>query len=306
MKDGDFRGVLSDFEYARKFGAESSSGDPKTVSFSPAWSTPSFTRTPGQGTPYFMAIEVHDADYLLKERPNATLPSEWQIPDEATFDPLMDIIPTKSQNNPPPEAEPKKMVMFRFQHDLESVWWIMLWFVTLHVKHGDSQTWAKDVFQYSFKPSSYRGEVFTKSGRLVSGLRGCIHHNLQGCIRPLDEMRKFLVDSYLDPVTFKKMEASEPYADVYAKVYQVALGFLSLLLGSEDVFLDLPDSQADTAGQLQVKRQRPSTQGAKDDDEYVPDVEESARRKTKKAKRKGEAEHITTALAPRMHMRGLS
>ncbi|EFI27001.1 other/FunK1 protein kinase [Coprinopsis cinerea okayama7 len=101
---------LSDLEYARRF------LDPEI----PKGEKPI-------GTPFFMACELQARVPLIPEEDDPTIDSEED-----------DDLP-----------EPLRPVSHSYQHDLESIWWIILWLVTARLRAGHSRAWSDTFFKHS-------------------------------------------------------------------------------------------------------------------------------------------------------------
>ncbi|KAG2008947.1 hypothetical protein CC2G_014325 [Coprinopsis cinerea AmutBmut pab1-1] len=110
--EGTWQAKLSDLEYAKKLPHDCrTSSEPKT------------------GSPFFMPCEIQAKVYLVDE----------SLEDKVTFD--FQPQPTPSKNLP---------IIFNYQHDLESIWWIKLWFISTRVKAtGPTRTFGKDTFAHS-------------------------------------------------------------------------------------------------------------------------------------------------------------
>ncbi|KAG2008876.1 other/FunK1 protein kinase [Coprinopsis cinerea AmutBmut pab1-1] len=101
---------LSDLEFARRF------PDPEI----PKGEKPI-------GTPFFMACELQARVPLIPEEDDPTIDSEED-----------DDLP-----------EPLRPVSHSYQHDLESIWWIILWLVTARLRAGHSRAWSDTFFKHS-------------------------------------------------------------------------------------------------------------------------------------------------------------
>ncbi|KAG2008955.1 other/FunK1 protein kinase, variant 2 [Coprinopsis cinerea AmutBmut pab1-1] len=77
------------------------------------------------GTPHFMAYELLRSQYLLPEY-------------TATGEPF--------------PFDPEVSVIHNYQHDLEAVWWIILWLVSTRVKQKLSRTFGEDMFKQHVTP----------------------------------------------------------------------------------------------------------------------------------------------------------
>ncbi|PPQ78291.1 hypothetical protein CVT25_011750 [Psilocybe cyanescens] len=120
---------LSDLEYAKPFpppAGYKASTDPKTL----------------QGTPYFMPFEILQKRYLYLFSEDDISSSAWNSGDGFL-------------------SEKDDVVIHNFQHDLESVWWILLWTLTCRIVHAPCNTWALPIFQNITNLSPARAECFT-------------------------------------------------------------------------------------------------------------------------------------------------
>ncbi|KAH9485685.1 hypothetical protein JR316_0002595 [Psilocybe cubensis] len=116
---------LADFEYAKKF--------------SHSYLTP---RDPKTGTPYFMPLEVMFNSYLYDPRLQAAARGEYDIKQ-----PLEDFIrERKKQRAALLQSKSPKYVIHNFQHDLESVWWILLWTVTCRIYSNAAFAYGRRIF----------------------------------------------------------------------------------------------------------------------------------------------------------------
>lgn len=188
------RGKLSDLEYAKEFeSASPSSTDPKTVRVSPFFGTSLLIYS--QGTSFFMALELLSGKllyslYHLRNRQPAQDPRDTQatlrvlqrkVKAEPTPDPEMgELRPTRNvlAEEPGPPMKTPDPVVYNFQHDLESLWWIILWILTTRVDHLDSQLYAQSIFINELGCSNERANIFTPGEYLADRLREVLHHTL--------------------------------------------------------------------------------------------------------------------------------
>ncbi|KXN88723.1 hypothetical protein AN958_06590 [Leucoagaricus sp. SymC.cos] len=135
------RGKLTDLEYAGQF------------SFRPP-----FAKDPKTGTAFFMAHEIlfrHRVMLNLKERRKSKKT-------------------TRSRSGPP------HRIIYNFQHDLESLWWIALWFPLACVDYHPSRRYADTNFQDNiFNPPIDRSKIFLDPDVLSEELEEHLHENLK-------------------------------------------------------------------------------------------------------------------------------
>ena len=134
-----------------------------------------------QGTPHFMPFEVLAGDYLLIEIRRSilynypgvpTLADQYleRYPESRDIEALkgfnalelwLDICTGFDPSMIPRQGEP---VIHNFQHDLESIWWIVFWFITMRTGNEELYAWAKPAFTFH-KPldlSSQRHNIFRR------------------------------------------------------------------------------------------------------------------------------------------------
>lgn len=104
-------------------------------------------------------------------------------------------------------------VVHNFQHDLESVWWIVLWTCTLRVNYEPSRTWARTIFRNSNKLCRERELCFT------SPIRGTLRKKLQANLKvfaaPLDKIRNHLKTTYQTRERKNQLEVPGSYARIH-------------------------------------------------------------------------------------------
>ncbi|KAH9487284.1 hypothetical protein JR316_0001354 [Psilocybe cubensis] len=130
------RAKLSDFEYAKKFPLpkdHEGSVDPKT------------------GTPFFMPVEIMQNTYLYPKTKtySKAVSRVWGLKEVM----LRHLTQRKQTKN---RKRTAVSVVYNFQHDLESLWWVLVWSLTARVDHQPSRTWAKQIFQHNDVPTSAR------------------------------------------------------------------------------------------------------------------------------------------------------
>ncbi|KAF9449014.1 hypothetical protein P691DRAFT_703938 [Macrolepiota fuliginosa MF-IS2] len=264
------RGKLSDLEYAKEFSADTVSGDPKT------------------GTPYFMPLEIHSSSTFY-------IPP-FSVLDPASLDPdSLPVLDLRDQDDmqvgPTPTGEEVETLApkFKFQHDLESLWWIILWIFLCRVKFS-SESAAQlraMIFQASDTPDVMRRYLFTNSSSYFnSKLRNCLHPRHTATIRALDGIRTALCDSYGSKDMFTNIDKPTAYGPIYALFWSSLLSIVNYIVSEKDpVPLDVDadyepsshsriDSQAlEPHSEVEPRHVRAHT-SAWDDKEYVPEEDE--------------------------------
>ncbi|KAG8948429.1 hypothetical protein FRC04_009799 [Tulasnella sp. 424] len=183
-KSQSTRGILADLEYAKPFKPKDVEGssDPKT------------------GTAYFMAVEIqkqvhiYDPDWgktpIRGYEWGSVISSELSNTGEAAC-----------------QGKPKapSFVLHNFQHDLESIFWIVLW--TLLARFPPTQRSTEDkrkfkaelysIFQNTSTYPPNRERVLTQEGNLESVLQTWVSGILQPITKELQVIRRVLKQAYI-------------------------------------------------------------------------------------------------------------
>ncbi|KAH9487297.1 hypothetical protein JR316_0001367 [Psilocybe cubensis] len=135
------RAKLSDLEYAKRFPPPEdyeANGDAKT------------------GTPFFMPIEIMQEFYIYNRIDNKN-DIEFAIRDPSLFVAKQQLAQLGARRKNTSQNDMScNSVIYNFQHDLESLWWVLVWSLTARVSHQPSRTWANEVFQHDVVPTSER------------------------------------------------------------------------------------------------------------------------------------------------------
>lgn len=114
-----------------------------------------------------MPLEIHRLRINFKPRPYTRSLAKNKEGNFRTSQPF--IPPVKAHQKTP---SPK----FRFQHDLESLWWILVWILLYRVGGETAHTLMKKIFTYNDTPSEARTAFSTQD---VGTLVDYIHENLK-------------------------------------------------------------------------------------------------------------------------------
>jgi len=206
---GALRAKLADLEYARKFPRDDGkvAGDPKTVCFLSSSIIISYS-IERQGTPYFMAIEILELRYLAV------------APDSSD---------SESFEKQTVETERTPQVVHNFQHDLESVWWILLWTITCRIAHPPSQAYAKTIFDNSMRSSLQRYDALAEP--LTRTLRTVLKESLSEFSVYMESMRKYLLKQYRRRYGIEKLNNPRSYT----RIHHLFRGFFMLLEEEKDL-----------------------------------------------------------------------
>ena len=203
QKDGLLRAKLSDLEYARPFPRKNggTSGDERIVCTLVCLDNRGLI-SERKGTPYFMALEILDTAYLFNT--TAKVKNSFK----------------RTYENESPETP---AVIHNFQHDLEPVWWLVLWLVTDNVVDSPSKEFARLVFQNCMIPSREQRNAFVSNGWLKSCLNDVLKDSLSAFIGDLEELRSQLYSHCIERTMNGKLD--DPCS--YVKIYNVFSGFFA-------------------------------------------------------------------------------
>ncbi len=190
-----------------------------------------------QGTPFFMAFELlsglplhledpehsslEDTDFLSgsesESESDHVSESEYKGKSEAEYP--GPLTPEISGNLCLRRGE----IIYNFQYDLESVWWIVLWTLLVRIAHTPGQNYAPLIFVNRLENTPERQSIFLAQGRLRSQLTEVLHKDLQLRFAGLmDASCTKLRQAYR-----KREQAEEVMQPAsYAKIYTTMMLFL--------------------------------------------------------------------------------
>ena len=142
--------------------------------------------TGGQGTAFFMAIEIHSQVHLYIH--HATLEESWSA----------GLAGDVSQSNGP-------CVVHNFQHDMESIFWILLWTILVRFpcdldsskERSEFTGILSEIFQDTSICSLRREQVFSQAGALCNLLSRYLASQLKPLQSAVDALHFMLVSGYL-------------------------------------------------------------------------------------------------------------
>ncbi|KAF4582549.1 hypothetical protein EYR38_002675 [Pleurotus pulmonarius] len=266
---GAWQAKLSDLEYSRRFSFDMERDvgrDPKT------------------GTPYFMPHEILQSGYI----------ESYTLPPRRTWD--LDTF-TKTRG---PAAPPIPLV-YNFQHDLESIWWLFLWTITCRVSHTPSIGYGRDIFRNTLQLSSQRSRCFQSS--IITSLT-CLLSSLQQLVPLLDTLRESMVDEYMYHHKDQDWSNLSSYINIHDAFHTffLAIGQSRAIWGSTALVTSHQPvasiaevgSTADVNNVEQVPkisnptRRKPTRRKRtlpRDDDDYVPNSKGEGSKRSTRAKR---------------------
>ncbi|TFY65936.1 hypothetical protein EVG20_g5161 [Dentipellis fragilis] len=193
------RGILSDLEYAKKFDPNGQgSADPKTDT---------------QGTPFFMPIEIQRQGHIYRPRKAVELE---ELPSRSTI-----------------EQSKSPRMIHNFEHDLESLFWVLLWTITVRAGNESTRRHVARIFQQDSHCSREREEVITAGNELVGELEELVPQELKEFLGTIDVFSYVLMNGYLTR-EFKLGDLS-----TYSRLYGFVRKLVSECLGVAER-LDIP------------------------------------------------------------------
>ncbi|KAF9540044.1 hypothetical protein CPC08DRAFT_717357, partial [Agrocybe pediades] len=209
---------LSDLEYAKPF--------PPTDDVEAA-------KDPKTGTPYFMPIEVHTSRRILVPKDAEPTESEGvkavPTPDDL---PARDALILAAFQNleseaKQPEAAPKPdskiHVVHNFQHDLETLWWLILYVLTALTNHRPSKDYSEKIFQNTMTPPPARIDAFYYS--IEETLGDVLIPSAKPLIAIMDATRARLKGAYIEREEANK--TNDPAS--YVLIHLIFVSFLDQL-----------------------------------------------------------------------------
>ncbi|TFY59786.1 hypothetical protein EVG20_g7656 [Dentipellis fragilis] len=193
------RGILSDFEYAKKFDPDGQqSSDPK------------------MGTSYFMAIEIQRQRYFSSYRLPSRAPHTW-----ANIDDTFKV----------PAQKPR--IIYNFEHDLESFFWLLLWAITARSHNDEIDALVKPIFQHNSGCSLQREEAFITENQIQEQLTDLLPNAMKKLPAFLEVLRDNLYHAYLERSEIGRLES---YSGSYGMVRE-ALHRCFLTVNASNTYL---------------------------------------------------------------------
>ena len=207
-----------------------------------------------------MPVEVMDRRYLalkLRNRKSPapppvvadtdTLASQLNVsvdhPDYAHFSqfhklPFLSI--TELPSNAISWQIPTDYVKYNYQHDLESIWWMILYFVTACADCGTSEEYSKSIFLGTLRAAP---RIQCLQSRIATKLVRVLHQRLRVTFsKPLETLRRLLYEEYVKRTIFGQMSQHDSYSYVHA---QFAEQLDKIMESNRDNWKQLPIQQKD-------------------------------------------------------------
>ncbi|KAF8191342.1 other/FunK1 protein kinase [Pholiota molesta] len=198
---GKWQAKLSDFEYARRYPPP------------PDYVLLTRKRLP-KGTPYFMPHEILSLSTLyVIEQDEAEVEAHPFTVDQVLE---MEASLTLVEHDPETtvtQSAPEQVIIYNFQHDLESVWWILLWTLTSRVPYEPSTDFAKKVFQNRTTMWMERKNCIMYD--ISRPLIACLEPSLRPFAAPLENARNTMFKYYVVRAKEKKLFDLEWYRKIH-------------------------------------------------------------------------------------------
>jgi hypothetical protein len=134
-----------------------------------------------------MPHEILNLDTLYSSEQEEVLSSKPQRPS--------DLAAWFAASDTPVTQKQKQAIIYNFQHDLESIWWIFVWTATSRVAHEPSINFANKIFKNTTTLSKERADCMIKG--IFGPLNDCLEPSLRGLALPLDKLRKLMFAHYV-------------------------------------------------------------------------------------------------------------
>lgn len=225
-----------------------------------------------QGTPFFMPYEIHSSVpiHVPKSMLVSSMESVEPFPEPGDK--------TEAERPPPNNRRAKRPWKFRFQHDLESLWWVMLWIVLYRVGGAKGLVLAKMIFIYSRTPSPSRITFFLTQ---KPSLNDHINHKLQKLSPYFIEIQNVFLNFDTSSETTDNPFRHADYARIYGGVWAPLTHLVRLAYQTKGVSFQPeahPDPELvgsnpeplDSDPEPEASEKKKGKRKAKDDQEYRP------------------------------------
>ncbi len=133
--------------------------------------------------------------------------------------------------NPPHETGTPQL-LYNFQHDLESLWWIALWVILVRIGQEASQLYARTIYISRLICTPERGGAFLADGYLAQDLERVLSPEASPFAQGLEKCRMELKKAYW----YRELEGKEDDPNSYAKIYsEVGVNLLEYLKTAQNM-----------------------------------------------------------------------
>lgn len=142
-------------------------------------------------------------------------------------------VPETATSNIPKEDD---IVRYNFQHDLEAVWWIVVYFITACVPYRQSRNRAKLMFTKSLTLRRLRSDCFQHSFPTQVGIH--LHPDIAEAFKmPMEKLRSYLIEQYIARQVFGQFDVHESYSMIHNDFATI---FRELLENEEENWKQIP------------------------------------------------------------------
>jgi hypothetical protein len=158
-----------------------------------------------KGTPFFMPYEIQSGSHIHVPGLSNVLDDEFQL-----------------KRTPEDSSVRGVPLKFNFQHDLESLWWIMVWVLTRGVDDQECQKFASATFVNQLQPCQERLDALLGQPQTIfpSIVKGTLTHLFaMGCL---------LYTTYREREMENQLQNLETYSACYEMIGAAIKSFKSL------------------------------------------------------------------------------
>lgn len=108
------------------------------------------------------------------------------------------------------------VVNHNFQHDLESIWWMLLWFITQGINNEELSDWTEALFQHNV--DNYQDRFIALDNRINSHLQHHLPEVLVEALLPdlMEALRKSMHKYYILRPIYGQLDDPESYSEIHA------------------------------------------------------------------------------------------
>jgi hypothetical protein len=121
------------------------------------------------------------------------------------------------------QPAPEQVIIYNFQHDLESIWWILMWTLTARVPHNPSRDFASKIFQNRISLTRERADCITED--ITERLSACLEKSLLRFVRPLERLRLAMRREYVIRAKKNELFVRGSYSNIHAIFVSFFRGF---------------------------------------------------------------------------------
>ncbi|KAJ3532810.1 hypothetical protein NMY22_g7598 [Coprinellus aureogranulatus] len=247
---------LCDFEYAREYKTES----------------PANSQNFEIGTPYFMANEIMLNRPMLPVSPTTdiVLQPKSNPEDISHLKALGQAIKARAKAAQGIPGQPAASIVPSFQHDLESIWWLTVYLLTVRVDHQRSQNFAERIFQHTTELTYARSRCLERP--VLDKLISCLHPDIAEIAGTLEYLRGRLYHENLERNAIRLANPMADDVDSYAEIHNdfyLAFSYLTELGEEVAQFRLLKGVKSNDVEVVTAQESKKRPRPVSVDDEYV-------------------------------------